>query len=379
MRDNRLDVIRGLAVILITISHTNPGPVLNAQFGHYYISYFFFNFADVFVAFSGLVCGIVYRKAAEREGAPAVIRKGFIRAAQLFLYNALAFAGVLLIVALFNSIGVHTKHHDLGGAPWAQAFMGTVFLYAPIEFFNILNFYILLLGILPFFILAQLRFRWTILISGALYLGYEAFRFLTRTQGDAGTFFASPVAWQFLFFGAVCIGMYYTRVRDALPPLNRTIGPILLYFLVTHFMRDQSWIVHNFSDKYDLGFLRIVDLVLVCYLIDRLVPPDVKITAPVVQSMAAVGANSLFCFSVSLMLCYLASNVLTLVDGHRAVYLVVLLCEIFAFLALGNLLRRNEGFRRLTQIRWVEKLFPAGRSSVPGKTFPSASVRSQSR
>jgi hypothetical protein len=85
MRDNRLDVIRGLAILLLTTTHTAPGPQILEQYGHYYIlTGFFFHGADIFVSFSGLVCGIVYKRSIEKVGMTEGIRRGLVRAAQLF-------------------------------------------------------------------------------------------------------------------------------------------------------------------------------------------------------------------------------------------------------------------------------------------------------
>lgn len=353
MRDNRLDVIRGLAILLLTVTHTYPGPSLSETSGHYYIlTGFFFHGADVFVAFSGLVCGLVYKKTISEHGILFGIRRGIGRAMQLFVFNALGFACVAAVVLFFRGIGVEAPVHRFGDL--LPAAVGTIFLFDTIPYFNILNFYILLLLILPFFVFSQIRSILPIFFSAIIYAVYELVAFMGGEFQEGGPFFVSFAAWQFMFFGGVTLGMNYQRVRRTLPPLRSTIGFIMLYLFVTHFMHDQGWIVHRLSGKFDLGILRIVDLILVCYVIDRLVEPSVQITSPVLRRISSIGSNSLFCFTVTLVVCYIGSNLLAALDGGRLMYLAVLLAEVFLMLLLGEVLQRNSQFRRITQMKWLD-------------------------
>ena len=360
MRDSRVDIIRGLAILLLTVTHTVPGAGLMASTGHFYPTFpVFFHGADVFVALSGLICGIVYTRSLERSGGAALIEKGLLRAMQLFVYNALAVLLVVAVVRGFNAAGVVAAIHNLGPDP-LQAVLGTVFLFDPLPYFNILNFYIVMLLLLPFFVLAQARFGYTILISGLIYLAYSGHVLWTDTAGQRdGPFFVAPLAWQFLFFGATTVGMNLDRIRAALPPLERVLGPILLYLFVTAFLRSEGWMVQRLAVKYDLGILRLVDLMLVLYVIDRLVAPQARLAAPVLGKLEHVGRNSLVCFAVTLPLCYGFSNLLVLFDGSRGAYLAVLLLEVSLMLALGAALARHEGLRRITQLPWLGRALPS--------------------
>lgn len=352
MRDNRLDVIRGLAILLITINHTYPGRDFAIERGHYQVNIgLSFNGADVFVAFSGLVCGIVYRKTISEQGLATGIRRSISRAMQIFMFNAIAFICVAGVVLLFGRVSAVAPVH--GFEDFLQAAKGTIFLYDPIPYFNILNLYIALLLVLPVFVFLQNATIAPIVISASLYVIYGTAAFLGFSfQGDS-PFFVSPLAWQFMFFGGVTIGMNYQRIRSLLPPLRSSIGFIMLYLLVTHFMRENGWIVHRLSGKFELGILRLVDLILVCYVIDRLVAPNVEITAPVLRRISSIGSNSLFCFSTTLVVCYTGSSLLSALNGGRVAYLAVLLAEIFLMIALGHALQSNSRFRRITQAKWL--------------------------
>jgi hypothetical protein len=365
LRDNRLDVIRGFAILLLTVTHTFPGPVLLANSHHYYIlTGFAFHGADVFVSFSGLVSGMVYARTIANDGFSVGMRRGFGRAVQLFIFNALAFIAVVLVVQTFRSSGVIAEHHSFDD-PYAAA-LGTIFLYDPISYFNILNFYMILLVLLPIFVFLQSRSVLPIIVSATLYVAYQIMQFRANASPSGSAFFVSPIAWQFMFFGGVTVGMHYARIRDALPPLRKTIGAILLCFFATHFMRDQSWAVHHFMSKYNLGFLRIVDLILVFYVVDRMVEPSVKITAPIMQKISSIGSNSLFCFAMTLVLCYIGSNILVLFDGSRAAYLLVIVAEVMFMIGLGHLLLTRPGFRLMTQAKWIDRAIvgnPSGRST----------------
>lgn len=262
------------------------------------------------------------------------------------------------IIAIFRSFDVQAPNHSIDGS-WIRAIFGTVFLYEPISYFNILNVYILFLVILPFFVAAQMRSNLPILFCIAFYLGYTAYRMAGGADDTRGIFFISPFSWQLAFFGGTFVGMNFDRIREAAPPLRLTIGPIMAYALVTHFMRDQAWIVHNFSGKHELGALRIVDLIIFAYLIDQLVNPSVEITSHALQKISSVGSNSLFCFSCTLVMCYFFSNILVVFDGNRAIYFVVLLLEVLLIMQLGKVFIENKRFRTATQVKWIERiLFP---------------------
>lgn len=91
----------------------------------------------------------------QREGQRAGIGKGLGRAAQLFIFNGCAFLIVWAVVQSFGAFGIEGPVHKVPDS-FAQAALGTILLYDPIPFFNILNFYILMLIALPFFVAAQL-------------------------------------------------------------------------------------------------------------------------------------------------------------------------------------------------------------------------------
>ena len=356
MRDNRIDVIRGFAILLLTVTHTMCGPALLADHGHYYPRLgFFFHGADIFVAFSGLICGIVYTRTLQRQGASGLLQKGWARALQLWLFNAIAFFAVAAVVLAFNRAGVNAQIHNLQPGFWS-AMTGTLFLFAPIPYFNVLNVYIIFLVILPVFVLLQARWRYTIVVSFGIYV-------VSLVVLDPGRkpdrFFVSPMAWQFLFFGAVVVGMHLDRVRAALPPLLTVGWALLLYFFVIHYMKENAWIVHNFSSKYGLGALRIVDLVLVAYVLDRLIAPDIPVTSRLLRNIASIGSNSLFSFCCTLVLCYAASNLLVVFDASRAIYLIVILAELSIMVLIGALLLHRPAWRAMTQAKWVERWLAA--------------------
>ena len=356
MRDNRIDVIRGLAILLITVNHTYPSQSFAIERGNYQIGTgFFFNGADIFVAFSGLVCGLVYKKIIFEQGLSTGIKRGFSRSIQLFIFNALSFACASLIILLFKELGSVAPVH--GFDSFLAAAKGTIFLYDPIPYFNILNFYIVLLLILPLFVFVQAQSIIPIIVSAMVYAAYELAILAGVSFQESSPFFVSPVAWQFMFFGGVTIGMNYQRIRSNTPPLRSAIGFIMLYLFVTYFMREYGWIVHRLSGKFELGILRIVDLILVCYVIDRLVEPSVRITTPVLQRISSIGSNSLFSFATSLVVCYLGSNLLAALNGGRLAYLTVLLAEMFLMIGLGHVLQANLRFRRITQAKWLDLVF----------------------
>ena len=358
MRDRRIDLIRGLAILLLTVTHTVPAKALVESFGHFYPKTgFLFHGADLFIALSGLVCGMVYGRNYDQLGFEVTRRKGFARALQLFFYNAMAFLAVAFIVLGFQFLRTQTEFHSLGESPLASS-IGTITFISPIPYFDILGVYVIFLIALPFFVHLQKTGRQPMIYSAIIYAAYSIYRlFIAQTEPPlSDRFFVSPIAWQFLFFGFVAIGMSLREVREKLPSLQKTLPYILIYFFVMYFMRSESWVFHNFSSKFDLGVLRIVDLVLVLYVIDRAMPVDLPDRHWLGVDIASIGSNSLFCFSVTLVFCFFFSNLLAALGGGRAVYLVVILAEVLLMLRLGRILRVNDGFRIWSRAEWIQCL-----------------------
>lgn len=319
-RDPRLDLFRGIALLAIGMNHCFP-PDGIVDRGHYqFLQLFAFNFADVFVFISGLVCGLVYTRLFERDGVPAGIRKALRRALSLFVVNGVAAVVCVGLLAVFARFGVSgTAHHFVEGGALASL-VGTVLLYDPIPFFNMLNLYILLLVLLPFGLAAYLKvgrvflaasFGLWALVNLAPAGALGPFAWITAVH----PFFGVPAAWQFVFFLGVAISV--ERLRGNFPelPVAFTSLVAVLILALGDYALQEKWAIHHFNQKDVAGLARIVDLLAVSYLISVGLRPTAKLFSLFwVEAITACGRNSLVVFGVTLVACYLASLVAVALD-----------------------------------------------------------------
>ena len=315
MRDVRLDLFRGIALVFILIIHIVPGPAVLRDFGTFHPSTGLrFGFAEIFIAASGLVSGIVYGKVERERGLAAAIRKVVGRLLQLSYYNALAFAACGALLVLGARAGVNASIHRLDEG-FANEAIGTLSFFDPIPYFNILGLYVVLLLILPFYLAAWRRWRGALAVSFGLYLAYQAWTMKTGGAVGPQPFFMSPLAAQFMFLGAASIGTHYAEVLRRLPPLRLTLLPLLAYLLVCSFASDMGLALHHLNDKYSLGPIRILDMAVAAYLALTLVPKDIDGRHPLAGLLATMGSHSLFVFSLTLPICYLGSLMLAALPG----------------------------------------------------------------
>lgn len=160
-RDGTLDVIRGGAIISMTAGHVAGGSLL-AKVVHFP---FWMDGAIVFVVMSGLVLGLVQRKATDRTGAPKYTtllrRAGFLYVVQ-FAILALAVAARLLTGRPENA----PDPGESGG--WLNTLFYAASLQLPAPNLTILSMYVvLLLAAVGIVWLFARRLAWAALLLAA--------------------------------------------------------------------------------------------------------------------------------------------------------------------------------------------------------------------
>lgn len=151
MRDLRIDFFRGIALIGITWNHTMPSQAFISKWGNFQLkTNFFFNFADVFIFVSGIVCAIAFGSKISRQGWRLGVLAAGDRVLQITTYNAIACCLCISIVCAFGEFGVYATHHNLPSGVM-DSFFGSLLQYNAIPYFNILNMYVVFLSALPFF------------------------------------------------------------------------------------------------------------------------------------------------------------------------------------------------------------------------------------
>ncbi|WP_240232789.1 OpgC family protein [Devosia lacusdianchii] len=292
-RDDRLDMFRGLALVMIFINHV-PGTVYetltNRNFG-------FSDAAEAFVFMSGLAAGLAYSNRFRSGNLWAATTKVWARARQLYFVHIVITMLCLAIFAgaanWFGLTEVLTKNNiaALFQKP-LSTLVGIPLLSHQLGYLNILPLYMTLLLVTPLVIYAGLRQPWLVLAASiALWAVAGQFRINLPNFPNAGGWFFNPFSWQILFvmgllsgmamkvgkrfipyspllFGLAAAVLVFTLLWMKVPPIGKTmngtlgwLGSVGVPFYFTAF--DKTFLsaprlLHAFALFYVLGNLPIM-------------------------------------------------------------------------------------------------------------------------
>lgn len=337
-RDERLDLFRGLAMLIIFIAHV-PSNSWNAwipaRFG-------FSSGAELFVFCSGFASALAFGSVFVRRGwllgaARILYRVWQIYWAQIGLIFALAALAAGLDMALDR--GDFARQFGPLLAEPARALFGLATLSWQPDYLDILPMYLVILALVP----AMMALR---ALNPALPFVFVALLYaLARAVGlnlpgnpwtGTGWFF-NPFAWQAIFF----IGFFFAMKWLPAPPLrDRRLViasaafvalsvPLSFWGVLDHWPDGQT--LHDLllapsTEKTNLHLLRIVHFLATAYLALSLIEPwRNRIGAGAGRLLTAIGRQSLACFLASLVFARLVA-VLADIAGHDG-----------RIVALGNL------------------------------------------
>ncbi|MEF3047213.1 OpgC family protein [Pseudotabrizicola sp. L79] len=334
VRDLRIDLFRGLALVMIFINHM-PGTIwenfTSRNFG-------FSDGAEGFVLMSGIATGLAYGTVFLR-GAPdwAQALRPWRRALTLWWVHVVV---VLCILALFLA-----TWHDPAVASmaekrniilvlqdpvfmvWPLALLGHQFAYA-----DILPLYVVLMLAAPG--LLALAVRWPrALMLGSLALWFFAGLFRIRFPTwpyDNGWFF-NPMSWQVLFVAGILTGLAYRQGRRWLP-IRRWALWLATGFVVMAAIWVQVpvvaawgghglWMLHEYVGvphvftSFDKGYLfapRLLHILALAYMLSALPALKGMAASPRVAWLVLLGRNSLPVFAVSTVLSYIGQVIKTM-------------------------------------------------------------------
>lgn len=207
-RDERIDFLRGLALIFIFVDHV-PESLLSLLTLR---SYAFADAAEPFFFLSGFVAAMVYGRTAETRGAFAAIWRIWRRAWVLYIAQILLFVFLVAEVSLAVAGTGHASHQDHFGLAAFLAHPDTAIVHALLlryqpAYLDILPVYVLLLLGFPAVLLGLARNLWLVLLpSAALYLAVQVWAFTLHTFPSGAGWFFNPLAWQFLFVLGASLG-----------------------------------------------------------------------------------------------------------------------------------------------------------------------------
>jgi hypothetical protein len=274
-RDPRIDVLRGLALMMIFVDHL-PGNLLSLitlrNFG-------FSDAAEVFVLLAGFSSMLAYGRIFHRDGARSGLRRVALRLARLYLFQ------IGLLLTTFAVALMWTSHYQLQPTilrPMHEAPVAglahALTLHAVPAYLDILPLYIVLLAAFPL-VYAGLRTKpWLALgVSAAIWLAANfAGDFNLPNWMDGKGWFFDPFAWQFLFTIGAGLAMLSAAPDGALPPV-KGLAWVCAAYLTFAFFQSAPWTAWHLPnlqplsiaspDKTHLGILRLLDILALAYLV----------------------------------------------------------------------------------------------------------------
>lgn len=219
-RDRAIDILRGFALVTITINHLTGFAFSRGSIGMAFPTLSHWGFssaAEIFFLVSGYLVGAVYLR---DDRLDRFVHRMVTRAGRLYLYNMLLFLMILPICWLSPELArLSFFRYFIEGGPAAWA--SFALLYLQPYCLEILAAYSLLMLAAPIFAWGLVRKPAVALaLSLILYIGAYHLYWLKLPGGTPGGDWRwnfSPASWQFLFFGAMAAGRY--RLADRLKAL----------------------------------------------------------------------------------------------------------------------------------------------------------------
>ena len=212
-RDVALDMLRGLAMVILVVNHTLLDPGLSVFPRH------LLSGAEVLVGVSGVVAGMVFGRRWIALGARATTRLLLRRAGKLYLASVVV-VSLIGLATVLPGLGTEVMTGD--GSGWdAYAFDGRlrtllaiITLQAGPWEFNIMGFFVAALVAAPALLWVLARGWWplVVVLSLGLYLfAHDTHATILPSQSES----AFPVlVWQVLFVNGMVVGWHRQRIAE---------------------------------------------------------------------------------------------------------------------------------------------------------------------
>ena len=200
-RDARLDMFRGIALVMIFINHV-PGTIYEGITSR---NFGFSDAAEAFVFMSGMAAGLAYSNGFRTGSLWLATSRVWARARQLYFVHITITMLCLAIFAAgalwFNLPEVMQRNNvtPIYGKPLATL-IGIPLLSHQLGYLNILPLYTVLLLATPLLLVIGLRRPFLLLaLSVALWVVAGQFRLNIPSFPNSGGWFFNPFSWQLLF------------------------------------------------------------------------------------------------------------------------------------------------------------------------------------
>ncbi len=309
-RDARIDVLRGLALLMIFVDHL-PGNKLG------FLTLHVFGFADaaeLFVLFAGFASMLAYGKLMLRDGMAAGARRVAARCARIYLTH------IFLLVATLIAVRSWTKTFHLaplGMAPlldagWVGLAHGMM-LHALPGYLDILPLYVILLALFPLLFLLMRRQPWAALALSCLVWLAAALdhRLNLPNWLDPQGWYFDPFSWQFLFAIGAGLALLMARNGGRLPA-RPWLTALCWAYLAFAFLETFPFAAFGLPsakpfdmapmDKTHLAFWRILDVLAWIQIIFSTERTRAWAASRRVRALEACGRHSLEIFALGCLL-----------------------------------------------------------------------------
>lgn len=218
-RDHRLDVFRGLALMMIFINHV-PGNIYERLTSR---NYGFSDAAEAFVLMSGIAVGLAYSRGFAHGSLTEAVLRVWRRAGKIYVTHIVITAWAIAIVAAgvihFDAVDIvqRVNFTRLLDRPLA-AMIGVPLLTHQLGYFNILPLYFVLLLISPVYILIGLRSRLAlVLVAATIWFVAGTLRLNFPNYPNPGGWFFNPFSWQLIYAIGIAAGLDAKEGRKLVP------------------------------------------------------------------------------------------------------------------------------------------------------------------
>jgi hypothetical protein len=328
-RDVALDVLRGLAMVILVVNHLRLG-----AFGH--VTGAVLSAAEVLVAVSGVVVGMVFGRRWLTHGGRAVTLMLLRRSRKLYVASVVvvALAGLATLVPWLAGDALAVVQREGVGRVDLYAFDGplrTALAILTLEAgpwqFSILGFFIASIAIAPLGLWALSRGWWPAVLAVS-WAAWAAGRGLHLDVLPSQSERPFPIlVWQLLFVNGMVLGWHRHRIANALRDRRTLVGTaigglaaaaVTLQLAGPALLEPDAWAAWKsaYFEKRSLDILRIVAMMSIAaalYLVFRRHAARVeRWLGPV---LLPLGRNSFYVFIVHVFVCLAVATGVRMAPG----------------------------------------------------------------
>jgi hypothetical protein len=322
-RDMRLDAIRGLLLISMAAVHV---PTLVSHFLDEPLG--FMSDAEGFIFLSACLAGLAYGKTYRQTDWPAMSRRVWHRARQIYLIHLAVVLPVVLAAWVFAGrlTPLANHFHDFLVHPWGSLALIPLLLHQP-PLFDILPLYIILLSVTPLLLALARRRGWGIVLAVSA-LGWIAAQFKLDTRFISNPSGLLPLrlgafdllAWQLVWVGGLALGESALRRPVLSGKWRFGLAVISVPIVLAGLLARHGYLSFNpdyflWMDKWTLGPLRLLNFAGWAALLLAWNP---RVPACLLAPPALLGRHSLAVFAFHLPLVVAASTIVQLVPLSNA-------------------------------------------------------------